>query len=648
MATTTVLPTDGSIVDRRFSYLPETNTVFDPPMPTYDSLDAWERRKAELRLHILVSSGLFPLPPKPPLNPRVTGKIEGDGFTIENVAFESYPGFFVTGNLYRPRGRLGPFPGVASPHGHARHGRLEHTDDFSIPGRGISLARQGFVTFCYDMVGYNDSLQIDHQFEGTREYLWGLSLLGLQLWNSIRVLDYLESLEDVDKSRIGCTGASGGGTQTFLLAAVDDRVKVPVPVNMISAHMQGGCLCENAPHLRLDATNVEIGAMAAPRPMLLISATGDWTKNTPSVEYPAIRRVYELYGAADHLAEVQIDAGHNYNLPSREAMYAWMNRWLRDERDATKLKEQPFDLPAPETMRVFPQGLPAGTPTRAQVVDSIIATAQAQLESLAPVTPELLERARTVLGATYQHVVNASVPSRVDVRSSSPNGNAERLVLSRPGAGDAIPGLYLHAKNPKGAAAVLVSPEGKASFVGDDGRPTGIASALLSRGVSVLAIDAFRTGESAGLDRKESRHFLTFNQTELANRIQDILTACAYAAAREQGIHLVGTGEAGIWALLARGLAPDILVTVADMAQWDNTDDASFEGSFYLPGIRRAGDIGTAGALAAPGRLALHNVHPSADLATIESAYRSAGASDALTIAGSAANAETVAGWIAG
>ena len=155
------------------------------------------------------------------------------------------------------------------------------------------------MVFTYDMVGYNDSRQLPHTFGGQRENLWGLSLAGLQLWNSIRALDFLQSLPLRRRAtRIGVTGASGGGTQTFLLAAVDDRVAVAAPVNMISLHMQGGCLCENQPGLRLDTTNVEIAATIAPRPLLMVSATGDWTTNTMELEYPAVRALYALFDAA--------------------------------------------------------------------------------------------------------------------------------------------------------------------------------------------------------------------------------------------------------------------------------------------------------------------------------------------------------------
>lgn len=645
MAITTVLPPDGSLIDRRFTYLPETNTVFDPPIPFYPSREAWERRKAELRLHILVSAGLFPFPPRTPLNPRFQGRIEGDGYAIENVAFESYPGFYCTGNLYRPLGKKGPFPGIVSPHGHWKHGRLEHQPEGSVPARGITLAKQGYVVFCYDMVGYNDSLQLNHQFENERASLWGISLLGLQLWNSIRVVDFLESLEDVDRERLGCTGASGGGTQTFLLTAVDERIQVSVPVNMISAHMQGGCLCENAPNLRLDATNVEIAAMMAPRPMLLVAATGDWTKNTPTVEYPAIRRIYELYDATDRIAYVQIEAGHNYNRDSREAMYAWFGRWFLNETDPSKLKEGTVSVPPPETMRLFPNGkLPPGTPTGDEVIENLIRQFQAQLESLVPTKKEIFERAQQVLGATLKHTLNVELPASVEVRAFSTNGRVERLVLSRPGKGDTVPALLLHPAIPSETLAVLASAEGKSAFVAEDGSPKGIATALLTKGVGVLLFDAFATGETAGRERPRTPHFLTFNQPEFAHRVQDTLTVIAYARERAKTLFLVGEG--GVWVLYARAFAPEVALAVADMAQLDNTHDSAFTGDLYCPGIRRAGDLSTAGMLIAPGRLCLHNLHPRSDWATVEAAYAVCGSSENLTLQDAPADEETILRWL--
>src|SRR5579872_6507519 len=256
--------------DERNTEIPGTNTHFR--MPVYKTLAEWEARRAYLRQQILSAAGLLPLPSKHDLHPQIFGRIENGDYSIEKVLLETMPGYYLGGNLYRPLRPAPPggFPAVATPHGHWVYGRLENTDVASIPARGINLARQGYVVFAYDMVGYNDTIQTPHAFgDKPREQLWSFGPLGVQLWNSIRVVDFLQSLDGVNPRKIGATGASGGGTQTFLLAAVDDRVQFDAPVNMISAIMQGGSPCENAPNLRVNANNLEFGAIMAPRPMLM-------------------------------------------------------------------------------------------------------------------------------------------------------------------------------------------------------------------------------------------------------------------------------------------------------------------------------------------------------------------------------------------
>ena len=623
--------------------------------PSYPTRASWESRAEHLRKRILVSAGLWPMPERRPLAPQVTGRIEHDEYTIENLYFESLPGFLVTGNLYIPKGEPGPFPGVLSPHGHWEHGRLEHCELGSIPARCITFARQGYVAFAYDMIGYNDSgLQIrdpeggrDHiaSFIDPQSTLWGTSLMGLQLWNSIRAVDMLLSLPQVDPQRIACTGASGGGTQTFMLTAVDTRVKVSAPVNMISAHMQGGCLCENIPNLRLDGYNVEFGAMMAPRPLLMVSATGDWTKNTPQVEFPDVQSIYRLYEAADKVATVQVDAPHNYNQESREAVYAWLGKWMLGIDDAASLQEQPLQVDPPEEMRVFPDGkLPESALTGQEVTANLIHDAQAQIDALKPVDAATLNASREVLGTAYRYAVNAVQPQGDDLRVEHVGGEAreglrlERLIIGRKGAGEQMPAL-LFAPDPlpgHAAGALVVHPQGKAGWVTADG-PGELISGLLAQGSMVLAIDPFGTGElqplQRGLDVSPAvGHFYTYNKTDTAERVQDILNGLAYLLTRTYTAHLVGAGQAGLWCLLARGLARDVAQTVVDAAQFDVDDDRAWVEQLFVPQVRRAGDFRTAAALAAPGKLYIHNAHASFPAGWFRQVYEAAGAPNALHV----------------
>ena len=174
-------------------------------------------------------------------------------------------------------------------------------------------------------------MQTPHAFGGPAEQLWSFGPFGLQFWNASRALDFVASLDDVDSARIAMAGASGGATQPMMLAAVDDRLQFAAPVNMVSAIMQGGDVCENTPGLRIGTNNVEVASMFAPKPMLLVSATGDWTRNTPKEEFPAIRAIYDLYGQGSNVETMQLDAPHNFNQPNREAVYRFFGQRILGE-----------------------------------------------------------------------------------------------------------------------------------------------------------------------------------------------------------------------------------------------------------------------------------------------------------------------------
>ena len=516
------------------------------------SLAEWQGRAAYLREHVLASSGLLPLPEKTPLRAQVFDEQKHDDYSVAKVYFESRPGFFVTGNLYTPAGR-GPFPAVLLPHGHWIYGRLENTEISSIPGSAISLARQGFVAFTYDMVGYDDSRQLTHGFGGKRESLWGLSLAGLQLWNGIRSLDFLQSRPEVDGERIGCAGASGGGTQTFLLAAVDERVKVAVPVNMISLHMQGGCLCENPPGLRLDTNNVELAATIAPRPLLMISATGDWTAETPRVEYPEMRRLYALAGAEDRLQSFQVDAEHNYNRATREALYAWMARWLQGAPADARVEEKPFQPePLPALLVFHQRPLPDDAVTAEQLTANWIAEARRQWISA---DPQVLRSA----------LLHALAPA----------------IETKPGRGGSRKTVVLASENPE------------------------LPPALARAGFAVRRV-AFTPFDAEGAAKIE--HFETYNRTPASQRVADI----AHVLRENPGSALVADGDAALAGLLALGIAPAARA-VLDVGRFDTSSDAAYLEHVYIPGLRRAGGVQTAASMAT-GRIVIHNAGTSFEL----------------------------------
>jgi dienelactone hydrolase len=553
--------------DARNTEVPNTDTHFTAK--TYKTLAEWQARRAYLRKQILSAAGLLPMPPKTPLHPQIFGRIENRTYSIEKVLLETMPGYYLGGNLYRPLkpAPAGGFPAIVSPHGHWNYGRLEHTVLASVPARCINFAQQGYVTFCYDMVGYNDTIQTPHDFGSPAEQLWDFGPLSVQLWNSIRVVDFLQSLPEVNGSRIGATGASGGGTQTFLLTAVDDRVQFSAPVNMISAIMQGGGLCENAPNLRLDTFNVEFGAMMAPRPMIMISATGDWTKNNATEEFPAVRAIYELYDRAANVEMMHQDAPHNYNQTAREAVYRFFGKHVLSETDDTKFKERNIRVEKLQDMLALHN---RKLPDNALSYDAIFAQwVQTAQNLVLGVTDrgQLREMMEFALGAEW--------PERV---ISEMHG--EKIVFARSGRGDRVSGVWMQGE---GRKVLLIHPDGA-----EAARKSPEFAALVRTGRPIYTIDAFQTGAAVAPRNRDAKMFLTFNRSDDANRVQDILTVLRWLDAPD--VELVGVGKAAVWCQFAAAIARQKVILKADTSNFMGSDREYLD-SFFVPGIQRAGGL---------------------------------------------------------
>jgi dienelactone hydrolase len=315
----------------------------------FNTVDQWRDRAERVRHGILRGMRLDLSRDRPPLTPLIHSRRVFNGYTVENIAFESFPGFFVTGNLYRPVGLEASsslkHAGILCPHGHfhPRDGQPGGRFRESMQRRCATLARMGAVVLAYDMIGWGESTQMKHRDQYA---------LTLQTWNSIRGVDFLSSLPEVDAKRIGVTGASGGGTQSFLLAALDERVRVSIPVVMVSAHFYGGCNCESGLSIhRSDdhlTNNADIAALAAPRPQMLISVVWrgpaiarrkDQSCNTPEVEYPYLRRVYGLLDAEDNVQNLHLaDEGHDYGPTKRAGAYRFFAKHLQLDLSSVESK----------------------------------------------------------------------------------------------------------------------------------------------------------------------------------------------------------------------------------------------------------------------------------------------------------------------
>jgi hypothetical protein len=582
------------------------------------------------------------MPEKPPLNARIWNRIERDGYTIEKVYFQSLPGFYVGGSLFRP---IDPkpksHPGVLAPHGHARLGRLNESEAASYIARGLTLARIGCTAFMWDMVDYNDSARhlsgaYESENYGTvhrapwvhahnERKLWNLTILGFQLWNSIRALDFILTLPEVDPNRLACTGESGGGTQTYNLYAVDDRLQVAAPVCMVSAYMQGGCVCENAPSLRIDTHNVDIGATFAPKPLLLVNSAQDWTQHTPDVEYPTIKKIYDLYGAGNKIEQVQIDAPHGYNKAMREAVYRWFIRWF-DLPLHKNYTEPPYQTEPRENLLAFIDGLPEGALTNHEdLIQQCICASQQNIDTFRPDTPEHLAKNRNILGQAFCIAVGylkTNVAYQYNTHMQKAEPSFEEALLTCPRRNIQIPIRTFNPQQP--TQTLLVHPQGINALY------SPLLKALMQKGHTVHAIDPFGIGRNIGEQNPEhprgsTKFFDTFNRTDAAERVYEIAQTIGYIlSASAQTLNVVGFGDAGLWALLAGALLDPMqkrLRFIIDTNGFNTRSNDDYLNRLFIPGILKTGGLPNAAALIVPHNLLLHNTNDTFDTTWAHAAY---------------------------
>lgn len=360
-------------------------------------------RKQYLREHMLRDIG--GLPERTPLNARVTGIIQGDGYRIEKVIFESRPKFFVTANLYVPTRGQGPYPAILYPLGH-EDGAKAHV---AWQQMLVTLARNGYVGLAWDGPGQGERVQLydpdyqsskvfsstlEHTILGIQTMLTGDALAQYYIWDGMRALDYLLSRPEVDPKRVACTGNSGGGTLTAYLSALDDRIQVAAPSCYITSWRRlletiGPQDAEQCiPNWIADGLDHEDFLLAfAPKPYLQLSAIRDFFSITGARETnAAATRAYDRLGAAGKMSFFTFDDGHGYNKPRRLAAYAWFDRWLKNtefsglEPEVLPLREE--DLYCTPTGQVSTslggetvttinqqraRALHRGTPTAAQI-----------------------------------------------------------------------------------------------------------------------------------------------------------------------------------------------------------------------------------------------------------------------------------------
>lgn len=689
-----VLPPGRLPSDRRLGPLKDLDGFF--PFVPCETRAAAEKRAEALRRRVLLAAGLWPMPPKTPLNAVIHGRIDRPDYTVEKVFFESYPGYYVTGNLYRPKGRSGKLPAVLCPHGHWPEGRfyeaalkevlsqiVEGAERFEVGGRYplqarcVQLARMGCVVFMYDMVGYGDSRQLVHR-AGMRPEIndgrrWGFfspqaearlqTIFGLQTYNSIRALDFLCTLPDVDPERVAVTGASGGGTQTFILCAIDPRPLLAVPVVMVSTAMQGGCPCENASYLRIDTGNVELAGLMAPKPLGLIAAN-DWTKEIAVHGLPELRRHYQLFDAEKNImARPLLQFPHNYNYVSRAVMYQWMNKHLKLGLEAPIVEEDFRPLTKTE-MSVWDEHHPpppGGDDFERELLQRLTEQSRRQLDALRPKDKAGWGRYRAIVGGAWEIMLSRKLPDPDDLqiqqlRSQEYDSWCMKTFLLRYArAGEELPVIQLEPRAWNRRTVIWVGKNGKISLFDTSGRLRSGVQKLLEHGFCVVGADLFGQGEftpdGAPLSKAplvRNRHAgkddswayyagftFGYNHPLFARRVHDLLTLSAYASGKQhaaEAVAMVGLEGAGHWVAAARAI-------VGETVRWAAVDTVGFrfaalkaiDAPDFMPGGAKYDDLPGLMALSAPLPLWIAG-EPEAEMQLVQDAYRASADEDKLAI----------------
>jgi dienelactone hydrolase len=631
---------------------------FTPPT----SKSEWQNRAERVRRQILLSQGLWPMPTKTPLNPVIHGKVDKGEYTVEKVYFESAPGFFVTGNLYRPKNPKGKAPGVLFAHGHWTDARLSESGDaeifreiangeerFEEGGRSrfqsmcVQLARMGCVVWQWDMLSDSDSVQFSrqliHGFAKQRPEMnttenWGLyspqaeahaqSVMGLHTWNSIRSLDFLLSLPEVDPARIAITGASGGGTQTMLLAAIDPRVALSFPAVMVSTAMQGGCTCENASLLRVGTGNIEFAGLFAPKPQGMTTAN-DWTKEMSTKGFPELKQLYTLLGAPD---KVMLKRGeyfpHNYNAVSRSAFYGWINRHFKlgftepvIERDYPRLKRA--------ELTVWDSEHPAPKAADPEFERSLLRwfheDAQKQLAEAAS-SPEQF---RSIYGPAFDVILGRNFADAGNLKWDMVHKTDRGAWIQMDGMirnqtyTNELPAVFCYPKQWNGKTVVWLSGEGKQALFTAEGSLKPDLQKVVDGGATLFGVDLLYQGEfladgkpltktpKVKNPREAAAYTFGYNYSLFAQRVQDVMSVVEFVKTYERGskeLTVVGLEGAGPWVVAARaqcGKAIDR--AIVDTAGFRFGKVLDIQSPDFLPGGAKYGDLPGMLAFGAPGKL---------------------------------------------
>jgi cephalosporin-C deacetylase-like acetyl esterase len=594
------------------------------------TLAAWQTRRQELRRAMLAAMG--PMPDKPcALEPRVLGTLKRPGYRIEKLVFQSRPDVWVTGSLYLPDPARQARPAVLAVHGHWAGARRDPV----VQARCLGLVHLGFVVFAVDAFGAGE--RFTRPAPGTYHgalygsTLWpsGQTLLGMQVYDNRRAVDYLCSRPEVDPRRLGITGASGGGNQSMNAGALDDRLGAVVPVCSVGtyqAYLRAACcVCELLPGALRFTEEGDVLALVAPRALMVINATRDafqFSVEEARISLQRARAVYELHKVPDKVRHTTFDSGHAYSQPMREAMYGWMTRWLKNEGKGKPIAEPKHEIDKPEDLACYPDGK---RPANFLLLPEYAARAARPLLERAnagrPDHREAWESTAMDRRSELRRVLGEFPPRRANARpgTATTEGMLRTLpVVIEPEPNMPLPALW-RARTDRAAGAhpacLLLHLEGKQQAVAHP-----LAAALLERGWSILAPDLRATGATrpandaiAGApDHNSAEHALWVGRPLLGQWTFDASCLLDWIAAQpnvdRQRLSVVGIGPAGLVALCAAALFDDRVASAGAIGQWASyvttkPYPAGTSMGVLAPGILHIGDVPHLAALAAPRRL---------------------------------------------
>jgi len=579
------------------------------------SLEEWRNRLPAARDQLAEALGLLPLPKRTPLKARVAGRADRDDYFVENVVFESRPRFYVTANLYLPKRAEFPAPGVVVAMGHS----MKEGKNYPLYQAGqIALVRQGFVVLGFDPIGQGERRRpgMAHNL-GYGSLLVGQTNEGMIVWDTIRAVDYLCTRKEVDATRLGITGNSGGGEATFYTMPLDERLKAGASCCFVCSYEEwirhGGdhCLCNHLPGMAQRLEEFEIIGLNAPRAFLFCNGAKDTIFPIKGVQETAERagRIYGRFEIPDRLKQVDFPLPHGWAQPLREASVGWLVYYLLGKGDGGPIPERPFEPEAWDAKDLV--CLKDGkSPQDAETVVTLNQALAERLTRAYAVPPKTrktwaprADALRAQLWATFGGKPAPYAPRLEEASSLTWNGNLVRKARLRPERGLEVPALLIRSQTaaPSGRAVVFLDEKGKAAFA-----DSAVVAKLLQTGTLVCAVDPRGLGEVHCPDNHLASDAVHLGRPLFAQQLWDVMQA-AKRLAKRAGITEVacyGRGAAGLLALVAGALSDDVSRVAADgcLASYRYALEDSQPQPLWVftPGLLEVADVPQLVALCAP------------------------------------------------